>query len=186
MKNLPLRSVLFPVIIFLLGACTAKAQSSISPDLSKAFKDAGLNLFKEGVSIRDFTLTTLDGESATLSQFKGKVVFLNFWATWCGPCRIEMPSMESLYNQYKDKGFEILAVNSGESRQQVEDFMKENSFSFPALLDESGKVSSSYGIQAIPTTFLLNSEGKIVLRLVGSIRWDTPKVYAAIETLLNL
>ena len=167
---------------FLLCTCTAKAQPS-GTDMAKAFSAAGLRLLASKVSPRDFSLPTLTGETSGPSQLKGKVVFLNFWATWCGPCRAEMPSMETLYARYREKGLEILAVNSGESRQEVLAFMNEYGFSFPALLDEDGKVSSSYGIQAIPTSYLIDSEGMIVARLVGSINWDTPEIFAAIESL---
>ena len=119
-----------------------------------------------------------------LKDLQGKVVFLNFWATWCGPCRDEMPSMEALYTQYKDKGLEIIAVNVRESSKEVLAFMNEYSLSFPAVLDSDGRVSNSYGIQAIPTSFIIDREGKIITRLVGSIDWDTPEIRAAIESLL--
>jgi peroxiredoxin len=93
--------------------------------------------------------------------------------------------MESLYNRYKDKGFEILAVNAMESEKEVIAFMNENGLSFPAALDEDGKVGSAYGIQAIPTTFILDRDGKIVVRFVGSIDWDTEKLHAALDALLK-
>jgi peroxiredoxin len=186
MKASFFRPIIFFTILVLSGSCTAKAQSSSSAGISKAFNEAGLKLLKEGIAPRDFTLPALTGESVSLSNYKGQVVFLNFWATWCGPCRNEMPSMESLYNRYKDKGLRMLAVNGGESRKQVIDFMEANSLTFPALLDENGKVHSSYGIQSIPRTCIIDKEGKIILRIVGSINWDTPKIHAAIESLLNL
>ena len=124
-------------------------------------------------------------ELQSLSALKGKVVFLNFWATWCGPCRDEMPSVEILYKRFKDKGLEILAVNCQENQEDVLAFMANYGLTFPALLDEDGRVSGAYGIQAIPTTFLINRDGRIILRLVGSINWDTEKIHAAIESLLN-
>jgi thiol-disulfide isomerase/thioredoxin len=151
----------------------------------QAFADAGLRLLSQTVSSRDFSLPLVSGELQTLSALKGKVVFLNFWATWCGPCRDEMPSMEVLYNRFKDKGLEILAVNSEESQGDVIAFMQDYGLTFPALLDEDGRVNGAYGIQAIPTTFLVDRDGKIILRLVGSINWDTEKIHAAIESLLN-
>jgi peroxiredoxin len=93
--------------------------------------------------------------------------------------------MEALYNRFKDKGLEILAVNCEESQEDVIYFMKNYGLTFPALLDEDGRVNGAYGIQAIPTTFLINRDGRIILRLVGSINWDTEKIHAAIESLLN-
>jgi len=180
------RFIILTAAFFLLFSCTAKAQSGASSDsLVKAFSEAGLPLYKEKISIRDFSLSTLTGESQSLSGLKGKVVFLNFWATWCGPCRAEMPSMEALYNSYREKGLEILAVNCGEDKAGVLAFMNNNNLSFPALLDSDGQVSRSYGIQAIPTSYIINREGNIISRIVGSIDWDTPKIRAALEMLLN-
>ena len=183
----------FLAALFFLCACSAKAQESSPPAMAKAFTDAGLRLLSQKVSPREFSLPlvspfTTQGtieENLSLGALKGKVVFLNFWATWCGPCRSEMPSMESLYGRYKEKGLEILAVNTRESREQVLAFVKENGLSFPVALDIDGKVSDSYGVQAIPTSFIIDREGKIITRVVGSIDWDTPKIRTAFEHLLK-
>jgi thiol-disulfide isomerase/thioredoxin len=183
-----IQAVIFAAAVFLFCACTAKAQSaSASAVLSgtaKAFDEAGLRLLSKKVSPRDFSLSLLDGKTRSLSSYKGKVVFLNFWATWCGPCRMEMPSMQAVYNKYSDKGLEILAVNCAEEKATVSSFMKEEGFSFPVLLDLDRRVSLNYGVQSIPTTFLVDRDGMIILRLVGSINWDSPKIHAALESLL--
>ena len=172
--------------VILICSCPAKAQNSSSEEtLAKAFSEAGLSLLKERVAPRDFSLPTLEGGSQSLSALKGKVVFLNFWATWCGPCRAEMPSMEALYGRFREKGLEILAVNCGENQREVLAFMNGNKLSFPAVLDTDGRVSTGYGVQAIPTSFLIDREGMIVARVVGSINWDTPKIHAALEMLLQ-
>jgi len=178
-------AVFLVAAVLLFCACTAKAQSAAPSGTAKAFNEAGLRLLNSKVSPRDFSLSLLEGETKSLSSYKGKVVFLNFWATWCGPCRVEMPSMEALYNKFRDKGLEILAVNSGEDQATVRSFMKNEGFSFPALLDLDGRVSANYGVQAIPTTFLIDRDGMIILRLVGSIDWGTPKIHAALESLLS-
>jgi thiol-disulfide isomerase/thioredoxin len=177
--------VILPAAVVLFCACTARAQSATPSGTAKIFDEAGLRLLSSKVSPRDFSLSLPGGETRSLSSYKGKVVFLNFWATWCGPCRVEMPSMEALYNKFRDKGLEILAVNSGEDQVTVSSFLKNEGFSFPALLDSDGRVSANYGIQAIPTTFLIDRDGMIILRLVGSIDWDTPKIHAALESLLS-
>ena len=175
------------LVLFLVYSCSAKAQGSSPADTAKIFAEAGIPLLKEKVSGRNFTLplASPEGETQSLDSLKGKVVFLNFWATWCGPCRSEMPSMEVLYNKYKDQGLDILAVNCMENRADVVSFLTNNKLSFPAVLDTGGDVSRSYGIQAIPTTFIIDREGKITIRLVGSINWDTPKIHAAMERLLS-
>ena len=177
----------FVTSFFLLCSCPARAQDAFPKETVKAFSDAGLRLLSQKVSPRDFSLPVVSppgtGENLSISALKGKVVFLNFWATWCGPCRSEMPSMESLYNLYKEKGLEILAVNNGEEQEQVLAFLRNNGLSFTAVLDADSKVSASYGIQAIPTSFLIDREGKIIARIVGSLNWDTPKIRNAIEQL---
>ena len=177
------------LLLFCFSSCSAKAQDTPSGDMTKIFADAGIPLLRQTVSARDFSLplagSTNPGATQSLSGLKGKVVFLNFWATWCGPCRDEMPSMESLYNRYKDKGLDILAVNCQENETEVLAFMRNHGLTFPAALDTDGRISASYGIQAIPTTFLINREGNIAVRLVGSINWDTPKIHAALEELLS-
>ena len=193
-RSRALWAALFCAVLF--ASCSAKTEEAPVSDLSKLFTDAGLRLLREGVQPRDFTLPLFhptaraaalsdQAEMQTLSDLKGKVVFLNFWATWCGPCRIEMPSMESLYNRFKDRGFEMMAVNCMEGQDDVLDFMTDNGLTFPVLLDEDGRVSGAYGIQAIPTTYIIDREGKIIMRLVGSIDWDTEKIHAAFDSLLG-
>ena len=187
-------AVLCAIALFLFSSCTEKTNEAPLSDLQQAFADAGLRLLRESVSSRDFSLplvsTAVPAASQpemlqTLSDLKGKVVFLNFWATWCIPCRDEMPSMEALHNRFKDDGLEIVAVNSREGREGVLDFLADYGLTFPVVLDEDGRVSAAYGIQAIPTTFLIDRDGRIILRLIGSINWDTEKIHAAIESLLN-
>jgi peroxiredoxin len=93
--------------------------------------------------------------------------------------------MEALYQRFKDQGLEMLAVNAMEKPEQVQDFIDSYGLTFTVPLDEDGRVNASYGIQAIPTTYIIDREGKIMLRLVGSIDWDTPRIHAAMESLLN-
>jgi len=198
MKTISRSWVLCAVLFFpalLLSSCSEKTKEAPVSGFEQAFADAGLRLLSQTVSSRDFSLPIVfpslaaaeaqPVEVQSLSDLKGKVVFLNFWATWCGPCRDEMPSLEAIYNRFKDEGLEILAVNCQENQENVLAFMANNGLTFPALLDEDGRVSGDYGIQAIPTSFLINREGRIILRLVGSINWDTEKIHAAIESLLN-
>ena len=160
-------------------------QNAIPPETLNALRRSGLQFMQSRVQPVDFTLSALDGSNVTLSDLKGKVVFLNFWATWCGPCEAEMPSMESLYQKLKDKGFVILAMNLRETNAQVSDFMKKYKLSFTALLDRTGRIGSLYGVQAIPTSYIIDRNGFIVARMIGSINWNTPDIIAAMETLLK-
>jgi peroxiredoxin len=108
-----------------------------------------------------FTLTALDGKTYNLDALRGKVVLLNFWATWCPPCRREMPDMEKLYQRYSEKGLVVLAV-SDEKRETVEGFLQKQSYTFPILLDPERKVNTAFGIEGIPNSFLFDRQGKLV------------------------
>ena len=117
----------------------------------------------------DFKLKTLDGKEVSLSDYRGKVVLINFWATWCPPCREEMPLFKRVYERYKNKGFEILAVSTDTSVDPVKKFVKEYKLDFPVLLD-TDNISSLYGIQGLPTSFLIDREGKIVKVRLGKYK----------------
>jgi len=160
------------------------SDNAVPSSVINAFRNARLPVASRGIDPLDFTLPLLNGETVKLSDLKGTVVFLNFWATWCGPCRAEMPSMEAVYQKLKDRGFEILAVNIMESPETAAAFMNENALTFPTALDAAGGVSARYGIQAIPTSFIIDKRGLIVSRVTGSIDWNTANIIAALESLL--
>ncbi|AYC28981.1 peroxiredoxin family protein [Paenisporosarcina cavernae] len=130
---------------------------------------------KEGGTPPDFTLQTLDGEKTRLSDYKGKKVIVNFWATWCPPCKAEMPHMQNFYEDHAEEmNTEILAVNllSSDSIEQVEEFVGYNKLTFPILLDEEGTISNEYEALTIPTSFLINTDGTIAHRIVGPMDED--------------
>jgi len=161
------------------------AEAQVSPEAERAFLEAKIRIVKDRKEPANFTLPLLNGGNAALSSYRGKVVILNFWATWCPPCRAEMPSMETLYQRLKNQGLEILAVDIGEDAAAVQQFTRNNHYTFPVLLDRERTASSPYGITAIPTSFIIDREGKIIAMIVGSIRWDDPKVIAAFDALLK-
>jgi thiol-disulfide isomerase/thioredoxin len=168
-----------------VAAAPDTADMAVPREVTRAFADAGLPVLRQRISAIDFSVPLEGGGSRTLKDLAGKVVFLNFWATWCGPCRQEMPSMDILYRHFKDRGREILAVDCRENAALVSRFMDEYKLSFPAALDASGRIAAIYGITAFPTTYIIDREGKIVTRVVGSLNWDTPELSAAFEALLN-
>lgn len=139
---------------------------------SHDFQVLGLQPPKEAVEAPDFTLKDLNGKQVRLRDFRGKVVFLNFFATWCVPCRLEMPAMERLSKAYKDKGLVVLAVDIKESAKIVRTFLQELKVSFPALLDVDGAVAFTYGIRPLPATYLIGRDGKILWRAFGAREWD--------------
>lgn len=120
----------------------------------------------------DFELTTLDGDLVKLSDLKGKKVMLNFWASWCGPCKAEMPHMQTYYEKHKDDGdFEMIAVNLSTSERRghegIVEFVEEYGLTFPIPLDEDGKVGDMYSVISIPTTYMLSTDGTIAQKIIG-------------------
>jgi peroxiredoxin len=113
----------------------------------------------------DFTLTDLQGKTWTLKELKGKVVLVNFWATWCPPCRKEMPDLNTLYQRFKDQGFVILAI-SDEEADKVKPFIAERSISYPVMLDPGRKVNELFQVQGIPKSFVYDREGKLVAQSI--------------------
>ncbi len=139
----------------------------------------------EGVAPPDFTLPSLNGKSITLSELKGTVVLINFWATWCPPCKLEMPSMERLYRKIKHNGFTILAVDIMEKPKTVKKFVRENKLSFPILLDTTGEVSAKYMATAIPTSYIVDKDGNAVGRVLGPRDWGNEHAEALLNELLG-
>jgi len=134
----------------------------------------------------DFSLPDMDGASHALSDYRGKVVMLNFWATWCPPCRREMPSMERLYDKFKARGLEVVAVNQFEDPDLVFEFTGRLSLAptFPILFDRESRVAEQYGVKGLPTTYLLDRDGNIRFQAIGGREFDHPEVEALIEQLL--
>ena len=141
---------------------------------------------KEGENAPNFTLKNLDGKEISLSEFRGKHVLVNFWATWCGPCKIEMPSLEVLYERFKDKNFALLAIsNDMFGANIVKPFVKAHKINFTVLLDQRLKVSNAFGVVSLPTTFMIDPQGKIIGALFGAEDWVTPSNILYFENLLK-
>lgn len=113
----------------------------------------------------DFTLTDLTGKTWTRSDLKGKVVLVNFWATWCPPCRKEMPDLNALYDRFKDQGFVILAI-SDEKEETVRSFIAQHGYSYPILLDPDRKVNTAYDVEGIPKSFVYDRQGQMVAQSI--------------------
>lgn len=141
---------------------------------------------REGFLAPDFTLDTLDGKKVTLSELRGKVVVVNFWATWCLPCREETPALEKSYKRYKDSDAVILGINltNQDSISEVDSFVQEFGLTYPILLDRDGRVGYLYQVKGLPTTFFINREGVIRTVLVGGPMSET-FIRSKIETLLK-
>lgn len=135
---------------------------------------------------RAFTVPTPDGRSLRLADFRGKVIFLNFWATWCPPCREEMPGMERLYQRFKDQGFVVLAVSvDAEGADVVTAFVKEHRLTYPVGVDPKMALAGQNGVRALPSSFLVDRRGRLVALAIGPREWDSKAAYALIEALLK-
>ncbi|MBC8285521.1 MAG: TlpA family protein disulfide reductase [Nitrospinae bacterium] len=141
---------------------------------------------KEGVDAPNFSLKTLDGKEVNLSDYRGKHVLVNFWATWCGPCKIEMPSLEALHQRFKDKNFALLAIsNDMFGATIVKPFVKAHKINFTILLDQRLKASNAFGVVSLPSTFMIDPQGKIIGALYGAEDWATPSNILYFENLLK-
>lgn len=130
-------------------------------------------------------LPALVGGKTDLAQFRGKVVLVNFWATWCPPCRKEMPSMNRLAAQLNGQPFVMLGVNAGDTPGDVRAFLDKVPVDFPILMDEEGVTLKPWHAFVFPTSYVVDKQGQLRLGLVGSVEWDEPQVVARIQALLN-
>lgn len=124
---------------------------------------------REGFLAPDFSLKTLEGKTVTLSDFRGQAVLVNLWATWCPPCRAEMPAIQKLYDEYKAQGFVVLAVNMTyqDDPLAVLPFAQENNLAFPILLEETGDMAKSYELRSLPSSFFINRDGFVQEVVIG-------------------
>jgi peroxiredoxin len=150
--------------------------------LSSTFCLAGT---KKTLPAPNFTLKSLSGEEVSLLQKRGNYVLVNFWATWCGPCKVEMPSLETLHQRFKTKNFSLLAIsNDMFGARIVEPFIKAHNLSFTVLLDQQLQVSNKFGVISLPTTFMIDPEGNIIGELRGAEDWASPDNILYFENLL--
>jgi len=144
-----------------------------------------LEPMKDNSPTPDFSLVDPSGKKASLKEYRGKLVLLNFWATWCVPCREEMPAMERLYQQFKNKGFTIVAVNVKDSNKDAFAFLKELKITYPIMLDPDGEVGLLYGAWGLPTTYLIGPKGEGLARLWGPAAWDGAGAKQLVQDLLD-
>jgi thiol-disulfide isomerase/thioredoxin len=155
-------------------------------EIQEVLSGFGIQTFRGRIEAVDFSLDSLDGGETSLSDLRGRFVFLNFWATWCPPCREEMPSMETLYTALEDAPFEMIAVNVREDRNTVEGFIDEFGYTYPVLLDGNGSVSTNYGVRGIPTTFFIGPDGTVLGMLVGTRYWDEDDVMDGMRRIVEI
>jgi len=175
-----LKISLFLVACLALPSGPVVAQDGI-PELSYT-----LTALEVPVDAPGFTLADMDGKPHSLDDYRGSWVLINFWATWCPPCRKEMPSLERLYQTFHERSFRVLAVNQWENADLVFSYLGDLDVfpSFPILFDPDSKVSEAYGVRGLPTSFIIDPQGRIAYRAVGGREFDHPEVVRLIDGLL--
>ena len=149
-------------------------------------QELGFQLPRRAVQAVSFDLQDPAGATHSLDSYRGSVVFLNFWATWCAPCRTEMPAMQALHERLADTAdFAMIAVNLQEDAGRVQSFMAEMELSFQILLDSSGEVAATYGARTLPMSYIIDKDGSILARIIGIRSWDEPEYEQLFRTLAS-
>lgn len=135
------------------------------------------------IKAMDFTLPDITGNEVKLSDFKGKVILLNFWAQWCAPCIEEMPYIENLNTLVSEYDIKVITINVGENKNSVKNYIDSNNFTFISLLDGNKKATADYSVRSIPTTYIIDKDGYIVASKLGSHKWDSKGVVNILKEL---
>jgi thiol-disulfide isomerase/thioredoxin len=178
------RKILFLSLLNIFVIFTLSFSSEIKKE--DLFSKTGIQPIKGTKKVPDVSLEDLQGKKWELKHCKGKVVFLNFWATWCGPCKEEMPSMEELCKQFKNKDFVFLTISVDYAgTKPVKEFIEKNCYTFPVLIDPKGKTLDLFEVRGIPTTFLIDQKGGLIGKAIGPRDWKKPEVVSIVNLLLG-
>ena len=165
-----------------VGACCSA--SAEQPAVAGFLERLDLVEYRAGTNPPDFTGATSDARQLSLSDLRGSVVVVNFWASWCRECRPEMPVLQSLHRELASRGLAIVGINAREGPRAVARYAEELGLTFPLVLDPAGKINDLYGVIGLPTTFVLARDGRAVAFAVGPRAWGSPPARALLETLL--
>ena len=187
---IPVKKYVFLLAILFIGAVLFFFEHFVEAPISVKDVQTGKNFNREkpdvGYLAPRFTLRNLKGNRESLESYRGQVVVLNFWATWCAPCRVEMPSFESLYRRYRSEGMTVLAVALDKNAEpKVKSFVDEYGLSFPVLLDSKGEAERLYPSMTVPFTYVIDRNGRVVARVDGAKNWESRETFDAIEYLLG-
>ncbi|MBU2512880.1 TlpA family protein disulfide reductase [bacterium] len=174
----------FFILLILSFGCEQKKEVLLTEAHIKSFLTDRYFEIPEGeTGIPDFEYLLMTGEKEQFSDNKGKIVLLNFWATWCFPCKTEMPELEELKHAMKNENFRLIAINIGDKKERIRRFLENNPYSFDIVLDENKKISESFNILGLPTTYILTGDLKVIGKVMGPIDW---KEKSFIQFLKNL
>jgi peroxiredoxin len=154
-------------------------------DLERAMRDLDLFRPPRPRAVEDFALPTPDGRTFRLADHRGRLVFINFWATWCEPCRQEMPAMERLWRRHRHRAFTMVGVSLDSDPAAVAPFVREHGLTFPIALDSRLTTANAYGVRALPTTVLLGRDGTVAALALGPRAWDNDAAHSLVEALAS-
>jgi len=173
------KKFLFLIATFLLFSLPAYSEEG------GLFSKIGIQPIRNKTKTPYCCLEGLNGEKVQLNALKGKVIFLNFWASWCGPCKEEMPSIEALYQHYKERDFIFLTISIDYGGPEpVRTFIEKHRYRFPVLLDPTGKTLDLFEITKIPATLIIDKKGRMIGRVIGPRNWNSPEVFLLIDQML--
>jgi peroxiredoxin len=165
--------ILIVAILFSVSALFAQNAAHVKPWYASGLERLGFTVFPKPQALDYFTVQALGGSSVGLNDLKGKIVLLNFWATWCPPCRAEMPAIDKLWKKTKDRAFTVMGVSVGEEPSTVKDFIAQQGYSYPIFVDPSGALGTAFGARSIPTTYILDKSGAAIAGNVGGASYDS-------------
>jgi peroxiredoxin len=153
-------------------------------EMAELLRKLDLSTYPRATKPPEFTGRTTDGRTVSLASLQGKVVILNFWATWCAECLEEMPAFEQLHRKFAGQGLTVIGINAREGTSAIQKYGKELGLTFPLILDSKGEINSTYGVVGLPTTFLIGRDGQAVARGVGPREWTSAPARTIIQALL--
>jgi len=168
----------------LLVAGLAGAASADEPALAALLKSLDLRGYPSRTTPPQFRGSTLDGRQLSITEYRGTVIVLNFWATWCLECRSELPVLERLQREFSSRGLAIIGVNARENQEAVTRYAKELGLTFPLVFDPDGKINALYGVIGLPTTFVVGRDGRAIAFAIGPRQWESAPARALIAALL--
>lgn len=164
------------LLLWLVTICFASQVHALSP---------GVKLYQKPIKAPDFVLTDTNDNIHRLADYRDRVLIINFWATWCTPCRKEMPSLKQAWKKLKQENIQLLGIATKDSKEAVIFYQNENSIEFPLPIDENGYVADNWAVMVVPTAYIIDLNGHIVMRIVGSNEWNNPKLIDSIIALKN-
>jgi peroxiredoxin len=168
----------------LLALAAYGTTSAEQPAVASLLKPLNLTAYPKGAIPPDFTARAMDDRELSLADLRGKVVIVNFWASWCLECRPEMPVLERLHRDFGARGLAVIGINAREAPATARRYAGDLGLSFPLVLDLDGKINVLYGVIGLPTTFLIGRDGRAVALAVGPRDWESPQARAVIEAML--